>query len=200
MTSAPETEITWDELHPETQRLLGRRAFLGTAGKSAVGIAVFGGFLTLVGCGHDRDKPGASGDPIEDPTTTTAAGSAATAGKKTPLYDRLGGDAAITAVIADFVDNNVAKDTRINHFFANTDLVRLKKLLVEFVDHATGGPQAYTGRDMKAAHAGMGVTVADFNALVEDLVKSLDTHKVPEAEKQELLGLLGPTQADIVTA
>ena len=197
MTSAPETDISWDELHPETQRLLGRRSFLGTAGKSAVGIAVFGGFLTLVGCGKDDQRPGASGDPIEGSTTTTAA---AATGKKTPLYDRLGGDAAITAVIADFVDNNVAKDTRINHFFANTDLVRLKQLLVEFVDSATGGPQTYTGRDMKAAHAGMGVTVADFNALVEDLVKSLDTFKVPEAEKQELLNLLGPTQPDIVTA
>jgi hemoglobin len=199
MTSAPETDISWDELHPETQRLLGRRSFLQTAGKSAVGVAVFGGFLTLVGCGHDRDKAGATGDPIPDPTTTTAAG-AAGAPKKQPLYDRLGGNTAITAVIADFVDNNVAHDTRINHFFANTDLVRLKKLLVEFVDHATGGPEAYTGRDMKAAHAGLGITVADFNALVEDLVKSLDTFKVPEAEKQELLALLGPTQPDIATA
>lgn len=194
-----DTEISWDELHPETQRLIGRRAFLGTAGKSVAGIAVFGGFLSLVGCGHPRDKVGAAGDAIVDNTTSTTAASGGTATMPT-LYERVGGDKAITAVIADFVDNNVANDARINHFFANTDLERLKKLLVEFVDNAAGGPQAYTGRDMKTAHAGMHITVADFNALVEDLSKSLDTLKVPAAEKQELLALVGPTQSDIVTA
>lgn len=196
--TAPESDIDWDDLHPETQRLLGRRAFLGTAARSAAGIAVFGGFLTLVGCGHDREDAGATGDPLLDPTATTAA--PATDPANPTLYARLGGNAAITAVIADFVDNNVANDTRINHFFANTDLVRLKALLVEFVASAAGGPEEYTGRDMKAAHAGMGVTLADFNALVEDLVKSLDKLEVPAPEKQELLGLLGPTQPDIVTA
>ena len=196
--TAPETDIDWDDLHPETQRLLGRRAFIGTAARSAAGLAVFGGFLSLVGCGHDREDAGATGDPLLDPTTTTAE-PASNAGTPT-LYERLGGNPAITAVIADFVDTNVANDTRINHFFANTDLVRLKALLVEFVANASGGPEEYTGRDMKAAHAGMGITVADFNALVEDLVKSLDKFEVPDAEKQQLLGLLGPTQADIVTA
>ena len=44
----------------------------------------------------------------------------------------------------------------------------------------------YTGRDMKTTHAGMGVTEKHFNALVEDLVKSLDKHKVPQKEQQEL--------------
>jgi hemoglobin len=194
-----DTDISWDELHPETQRLIGRRSFLGTAGKSVVGLAVFGGFLTLVGCSKQHDKPAGSGDAITDNTTSTTA--AAGAATTTPtLYARLGGNAAITKVIADFVDNNVANDARINHFFAQTDLVRLKAKLVEFVDNATGGPEAYTGLDMKTAHAGMKITVADFNALVEDLVKSLDTFKVPAAEKQELLALLGPTQSDIVSA
>jgi hemoglobin len=52
---------------------------------------------------------------------------------------------------------------------------------------------------MKTAHAGMGITDADFNALVEDLVATLDKFKVPEKEKGELLGLLGPMKKDIVT-
>ena len=116
------------------------------------------------------------------------------------LYTRLGGNAAISAVIADFVDKQVVPDTRINSFFANTDLTRLKKLLTEFTDNATGGPEAYTGRDMKTTHAGLKITVADFNALVEDLSKSLDVFKVPAKEKGELLGALAPLQSDIVTA
>ena len=113
------------------------------------------------------------------------------------LYDRLGGLGAITAVVDDFV-GNVAADNRINKFFAKTDIPRLKRLLVEQICAGTGAPCAYTGRDMRSAHAGMGITDAQFNALVEDLVKSLDKFKVPEKEKGELLGILGPMKPSIV--
>jgi hemoglobin len=51
---------------------------------------------------------------------------------------------------------------------------------------------------MKATHAGMGVSSADFDALVGDLVATLNTFKVPEREKNELLGALGPMKKDIV--
>ena len=127
-----------------------------------------------------------------------AAGCASTAAKpETSLYQRLGGIEAITAVVDDFVAN-VADDSRINARFANTDIPRLKRLLVEQICAGTGGPCTYTGRDMKTTHAGMGITDAEFDALVEDLVRSLDKFKVPAAEKEELLGILGPMKADIV--
>jgi hemoglobin len=51
---------------------------------------------------------------------------------------------------------------------------------------------------MKSAHRGMNVTDAQFNALVEDLVKTLDKFKVPAKEKGELLAILGPLKPDIV--
>jgi hemoglobin len=114
------------------------------------------------------------------------------------LYERLGGKPAITAVVDDFV-GNVAADSRINGYFARTDIGRLKRLLVEQICAGTGGPCTYTGRDMKSAHAGLGVTDAAFGALVEDLVKTLTKFKVPDAEKNELLGILGPMKGDIVS-
>lgn len=114
------------------------------------------------------------------------------------LYDRLGGKDAITAVVEKFVGFVVADD-RINGFFKNADAANLKKQLVDQICAATGGPCKYAGKDMKTAHAGMGVKEADFNALVEDLVKALDEFKVPEKEKGELLGALGGMKADIVT-
>ena len=127
-----------------------------------------------------------------------AAGCASTAAKpETSLYQRLGGIEAITAVVDDFVAN-VADDSRINARFANTDIPKLKRLLVEQICAGTGGPCTYTGRDMKTTHAGMGITDAEFDALVEDLVRSLDKFKVPAAEKEELLGILGPMKTDIV--
>ena len=127
-----------------------------------------------------------------------AGASYAQQGQQPTLYERLGGKPAITAVVDDFV-GNVAADNRINGFFAKTDIARLKQLLVEQICAGSGGPCTYTGRDMRTTHAGMGVGDTHFNALVEDLVKTLDKFKVPQAEKQELLAVLGPMKTDIVS-
>lgn len=125
------------------------------------------------------------------------APSAGTAATEKSLYDRLGGKTAITAVVDDFV-GRVAADTRINGKFANANIPRLKSMLVDQICQASGGPCTYTGRDMKSTHAGMGVSSSDFDALVGDLVATLNKFKVPEREKNELLGALGPMKGDIV--
>jgi hemoglobin len=113
------------------------------------------------------------------------------------LYSRLGGNAAIVAVIEDFV-GRAAADTRINAKFGRTDVPRLKAMLVEEVSAASGGPVSYTGRGMRETHDGMGVTGGEFDALVGDLVATLNDFKVPAADQQELLGILGPLRGDIV--
>ncbi|PYR76708.1 MAG: hypothetical protein DMF87_17730 [Acidobacteria bacterium] len=90
-----------------------------------------------------------------------------------------------------------------NHFFAATAsnparLASFKMKLVDQICEASGGPCKYTGKDMKTAHQGMGISTGDFNALVEDLVGALDKFKVGAAEKNQLLGVLGPMQGQIV--
>jgi hemoglobin len=131
----------------------------------------------------------------------TTAG-AQDAARQKSLYDRLGGKKAITAVVDEFV-GRVAADNRINQFFAATasnpaQLASFKMKLVDPICEASGGPCKYTGKDMKTAHRGMGVSTADFNALVEDLVGALDKFKVGAADKNQLLGVLGPMQGQIV--
>jgi hemoglobin len=113
------------------------------------------------------------------------------------LYDRLGGGGAIKAVVSDFV-SNVAADPRINHFFQDADLGSLATNLSNLIGQATGGPEKYTGRDMQTVHHGMGISDADFNALVEDLGKSLDKFKVPAKEQGELVAILAGMKGDIV--
>ena len=127
----------------------------------------------------------------------TTGGSNSAMVSEPSLYDRLGGKPAITAVVDDFVAR-VAADTRINGKFANANIPRLKSMLVDQICQASGGPCSYTGRDMKSAHAGMGVSGAEFDALVGDLVATLNKYKVGEREKNELLGALGPMKKDIV--
>src|SRR5262245_28696737 len=118
----------------------------------------------------------------------------------TSLYDQLGGTVGITAVINGLAAN-LAADPLISGFFTSLPperLLRLRELLIEQVAQASGGPVSYTGRDMRTAHAGLNISAADFGALVEDLVESLNTNNVPQAAQQMLLGALAPLQADIV--
>ncbi|OGW52335.1 MAG: hemin transporter [Nitrospirae bacterium RBG_19FT_COMBO_58_9] len=114
-----------------------------------------------------------------------------------PLYVRLGGKLVLSVVVEQFVVN-VVVDTRINGRFATADIRKLKTALLDQVCMVAGGPCTYSGRDMKTTHAGMKISNGDFEALVEDLVKALDTLNVPAQEKRELLGLLGPMRKDIV--
>jgi hemoglobin len=113
------------------------------------------------------------------------------------LYERLGGQAAIIAVVDDFVAR-VAADNRINHFFARSDATRVKAKLVEQICAGTGGPCTYTGRDMKSVHAGRGIGEKDWDATIQDLKAALAKFKVPRKEQKELLAILAPTKGDIV--
>ena len=131
-----------------------------------------------------------------------AAAFASQASAKDTLYQNLGGKKAIAAVVDEFV-GRVAADSRINHYFQQTAsdpkrLASFKMKLVDQICEASGGPCHYTGKDMKSAHAGMGISGGDFSALVEDLTAALDKFHVKDADKQALLGALGPMQKDIV--
>jgi hemoglobin len=113
------------------------------------------------------------------------------------LDERLGGLDAITAVVDSFA-GRCAGDDRINRKFARTDIPRLERMLVDQICEAAGGPCTYTGRGMRETHDGMEVTAGEFDALVEDLVATLDEFEVPKTEQDELIGLLGPMRGDIV--
>jgi hemoglobin len=127
----------------------------------------------------------------------TAFAVAASAQEKT-LCDRLGGTPAVSAVVDSFA-GKVLKDDRINKKFAKTDANRLVTNLKGQIGAAAKCPGVtYKGKNMKNAHKGLGTTEGEFNALVEDLVKTLDEFKVPEKEKGELLAVLGPMKKDIV--
>ena len=112
------------------------------------------------------------------------------------LYERLGGRAAITAVVDDSIAN-VTSDPRINRRFANAG-PGLTKNLVDLVCLRTGGPCKYTGADMATAHEGMFIRDDEFDALVEDMAKSLDKFKVPAREKAEALVILRQMRNAIV--
>ena len=116
------------------------------------------------------------------------------------LYHRLGGYDAIAAVTDDFI-GRLAGDPQLHRFFTGLSTDSQKKLrqhVVDFLCSATGGPCVYTGRDMKTSHTGLGITEADWDSSVKHLVATLDKFKVPEKEKNEVLGAISGLKGDIV--
>ncbi len=113
------------------------------------------------------------------------------------LYERLGGQAGIEAITEAMLVRS-ADDPRIRDDFAEADIVHLHASLSEHLCSLSGGPCTYRGRDMKAAHAGLGLTEADFNALVENLVDAMTERGVPIAARNELLAILAPMRGDVI--
>jgi hemoglobin len=113
------------------------------------------------------------------------------------LYRALGGQAGIARVV-DAALAEIHGDLRINFFFEKTDLADLRRLLIEQLCAATGGPCTYTGRSMEEAHSGLNLTDADFDAFVDDLVRAMNSLKVPADLQKQLLALLGPMRPEVV--
>lgn len=118
------------------------------------------------------------------------------------LFQRLGGKPAVDAVVNDFVPRILA-DSRVNRWFEHAAsspeaAEAYKTKLADFVCQATGGPCQYKGMDMDKAHRGRAITSEAFDAVVEDLVATLNHLKVPAKEQSQLLALLGPLKAAVV--
>ena len=123
------------------------------------------------------------------------------------LYDRLGGQPAIAAVVDKFVDR-AAQDPRVNFTRkghpndkwqpTQENVAKLKASVTRFIVQATGGPQEYNGPSMVDVHKGMEISNEEFDAFADDLKKTLDEFKVPEKEQSDLLNAVGGLRDQIV--
>lgn len=140
---------------------------------------------------------------------------------KLALYERLGGEEGITKIVADFMPRVLA-DPRVNwqrkgvekgRFFSfrrerknavlwsatPQNVEKLQKHFAQFLSLATGGPARYEGKEIKASHAGMRISNAEFDAVIGDLKASLDRIQIPNKEQKELLAIVESTRPQIVT-
>ncbi len=119
---------------------------------------------------------------------------------ETSLYERLGGYGAISAVVNDFAEK-LFTDPQVGPFFKGMGTDTRKSFIqknINLVCNVTGGPCKVISRNAETVHAGLGITEADFNVVVNHLVDTLDSFKVPAKEKQELLSIIGTLKPDIV--
>lgn len=136
---------------------------------------------------------------------------------KLSLFDRLGGEKGLAAIVNDFTPR-VIQDPRVDWqrkgvkrggLFRRgpavawqstpNNVARLKLHMVQFLTLATGGPARYEGKEMKLAHQGMHITNPEFDAAVGDLKASLDNLKISNQEQKELLAIIESTRPQIVT-
>lgn len=113
------------------------------------------------------------------------------------LYQQLGGEPKINALATDLVARAHA-DPRIRDFFDGVSDKKLAGKIAEQFCALSGGPCTYTGRSMRRAHAGLHVSEAAFNALVEDLQDAMDAQHISSAAQNRLLALLAPMARDII--
>jgi hemoglobin len=116
---------------------------------------------------------------------------------KDALYQELGRSEGITKVV-DLFFQRINADARINTLFRSVDHNDLRRLVIEQICAASGGPCTYTGRSMEEAHSGLNLTNKDFDNFVGDLVTAMDEAKVPKATQKKLLAIFGPMRPQVV--
>jgi hemoglobin len=86
----------------------------------------------------------------------------------------------IAAVIDEFM-SRFRSDPALARFGTGRSLdsrQRGRQLLVDQICSLAGGPCVYTGRDMKTAHAGLGITEAEWQANMQYASAALDKYGV----------------------
>lgn len=115
------------------------------------------------------------------------------------LYEQLGGETKLRAVIDDFVDR-VFDDIMIGFFFANADKDRIKRFEFQHASALLGGPDAYAGRPLRQAHAAHPIRGGHFARRMQLLRQVLAAHGVPAEVQQRWidhdLGLAGQITGD----
>src|SRR5688572_15349228 len=141
----------------------------------------------------------------------------AEAAKKKSLYERLGGEKGVALIVEDWVNRAIA-DPRVNwerkgvksgRWYQNKKSAEwqntpekgtaMKKHIAQFIANATGGPTTYEGGDMKAVHANMKISNAEFDAALGALQASMDNLKIATEDQKELLAVVESTRPQIAT-
>jgi hemoglobin len=119
---------------------------------------------------------------------------------KPSLYERLGRYDAISTIAEDYLAG-LRADPRFKRFSGGRSadgLRRAKQMLKDQLCALTGGPCTYPGKEMRAAHGGLGITAEDWEANMKYMAAALDKSKITGAEKTEFLGLVDSLKPQIV--
>ncbi len=104
----------------------------------------------------------------------------------TTLYERLGGEDSIAAVVDSFYERVLA-DERVAHFFEDTDMQKQRAHQTQFLSSIAGGPVTYTGTEMDEAHEHLDIHQEHFDAIAELLEETMVEFEIDESDRNEVL-------------
>jgi hemoglobin len=116
----------------------------------------------------------------------------------TSLYERLGGFDGITRLVDDAVDAHLANPVVKTRFENAADVAHAKRMSVEFFCAGSGGPEAYTGRDMLTTHRGMNISEQEFMAVVDDIFSAMNKNGLDGDVQKEVLAVLYSLKGEII--
>lgn len=112
------------------------------------------------------------------------------------LYQQLGEREGIANVVEDLL-YLIVEDERINQQFKGMDVAQFHRNLTDQLCELSGGPCAYTGREMRELHSDMAITDTQFNALAENLILAMEKNDIPTGAQNRLIKRLLPLYPDI---
>lgn len=118
--------------------------------------------------------------------------------KRASLYERLGGATGIARIVDDLIDAHLRNPLIKARFENVSDLAHAKKMACDFFGAGCGGPEKYTGKDMRAAHKGMNISEQEFIAVVDDILFALQKNGIDEQTRNEVLVILYSMKGDII--
>ncbi len=113
------------------------------------------------------------------------------------LYQRLGGEQGVDALVYVLLVN-IADDERVVHRFRAVDIEKFRRGFALYICSVTGGGCVYENDSMREIHAGHHYTDTEFNAIVGNLIKAMDAQGIDTRTQNALLAKLAPTYKDVV--
>ncbi|MEY4761154.1 MAG: hypothetical protein RLZZ200_1010 [Pseudomonadota bacterium] len=118
------------------------------------------------------------------------------------LYDKLGGARGIAKIVDDLVDAHLANpaiNARFLPYLERPDKVaEIKQHNREFLGAGSGGPETYTGKSMFEAHRGMNISEAEYLAVMDDIVATLEKNGIEESARRDVLAIAFGLKGDII--
>lgn len=113
------------------------------------------------------------------------------------LYERLGGEENIRRIATSLFDNH-ASNPDIKARYGASDRANVIRLVTEFICAGTGGPQAYSGKNMLDAHRGMNISELEYVAVMDDILNALNINGVGQREQEEFLMIAYSLRGEIL--
>lgn len=124
--------------------------------------------------------------------------------KQRSLYERLGGADGISHLVDGIIDahlNNPGIKSRFTPILEDPEhFAATRQHLINFLSAGSGGPELYTGRDMKSAHRGMNISEAEYMSAMDDIMMVLQKNNIDELTQKDVLFIAYQLKNEMIRA